>query len=296
MSKSGGTFTDLKNAQTDANGTPLYGIDKELAEKAASKYDPALEADCRSWLEVVTGTALPEGTLHEALKSGVVLCNAVNAIKPGVCKAPFTGSMAFKQMERLARRDCLREAARETHSPAGPLSPSQENIANFSTACESLGVPKFSLFQTVTLYENKDMGAVLLTLQALGSAAQKVPGYSGPALGAKPSDANVRQFTPEQLAAGKASQTFVGRGSTGTSGSTMGAHVDNSRNINKMQHVVGEMGNLGIDGTISAIGAGSHGTPGSKMGANIDHSKDIDKLAQVAGAEVRASKEVKESS
>jgi len=76
----------------------------------------------------------------------------------------------------------------------------------------------------------------------------------------------------------------------------MGAHVDNSRNINKMQHVVGEMGNLGIDGTISAIGAGSHGTPGSKMGANIDHSKDIDKLAQVAGAEVRASKEVKESS
>jgi len=45
----------------------------------------------------------------------------------------------------------------------------------------------------VTLYENKDMGAVLLTLQALGSAAQKVPGYSGPALGAKPSDANVRQ-------------------------------------------------------------------------------------------------------
>ena len=56
------------------------------------------------------------------------------------------------------------------------------------------------------------------------------------------------------------------------------------------------MGNLGIDGTISAIGAGSHGTPGSKMGANIDHSKDIDKLARVAGAEVRASKEVKESS
>ena len=43
------------------------------------------------------------------------------------------------------------------------------------------------------------MNAVMLNIQALGSAAQKVPGYSGPTLGAKVADANVREFTAEQV-------------------------------------------------------------------------------------------------
>ena len=50
-----GTFTDASEAQLDANGNPLYGMDKELAEKAAAKYDPELESKCKAWLEALTG-------------------------------------------------------------------------------------------------------------------------------------------------------------------------------------------------------------------------------------------------
>eukprot|EP00966_Prymnesium_polylepis_P285753 6600796-Prymnesium_polylepis.1 len=66
------------------------------------------------------------------------------------------------------------------------------------------------------------MVAVMTNIQALGSAAQKLPGYSGPTLGAKISEANVRKFTAEQLAAGKTEQTFLGKGSQGTAGAAMG--------------------------------------------------------------------------
>eukprot|EP00966_Prymnesium_polylepis_P156107 3607042-Prymnesium_polylepis.2 len=65
-----GTFTNKDSAQTDANGQVLYGMDKELADKAAAKFDPKLEADCKAWLEALTGAPLPEGTFQEALKDG----------------------------------------------------------------------------------------------------------------------------------------------------------------------------------------------------------------------------------
>ena len=42
----------------------------------------------------------------------------------------------------------------------------------------------------------------------------------------------------------------------------MGAHIDHSKDINKMGNIVGDMGNLGFDGTTTLLGTGSHGTPG----------------------------------
>jgi len=249
----GGNFTNKDEAQLDANGGVLYGMDKELAEKAAAKYDPALEAKCKEWIEALIGEPLAGDTFQEALKSGVALCKAINAIKPGVCPKPFTGKMAFKQME---------------------------NIANYMDACEKLGVPKFSLFQTVALYENKDMIAVMTNIQALGSAAQKVAGYSGPLLGAKIAQKNEREFTAEQLAAGKAEQTFLGKGSHGTLGSQMGAHIDTSKDIDKMRSVKGTEG-LGVDGTTTALGMGSHGQAGTADAFHVDTSKDINRMAKV---------------
>ena len=181
-------FTSYDERAAAGGGEVLYGLDKELAEKAALKYDPQAEHACRMWIEAVTGDKLGESSLQEELKSGVVLCHLVNAIKPGLlpAKAPSTSKMPFKQME---------------------------NISLYLDACTKLGVPSFSSFQTVALFENKDMLAVINNIQALGSAAQKVPGYSGPVLGAKIAEAAPREFTEEQMRAGATTQTFLGKGS-----------------------------------------------------------------------------------
>ena len=176
-------FTSYDDRAAASGGEVLYGLDKELAEKAAAKYDPAVENACRMWIENVTGDKLGECSLQEELKNGVVLCNLINAIQPGLTKPPKNSKMPFMQME---------------------------NISMYLEGCSKLGVPSFSSFQTVSLYENKDMGSVLNNIQALGSAAQKLPGYSGPVLGTKIAEAAPRQFSEAQMRRGSACR--LGRG------------------------------------------------------------------------------------
>ena len=76
-------FTSYDERAAASGGEVLYGLDKELAEKAAAKYDTGLEGECRAWIENVTGDKLGECSLQEELKNGVVLCNLINTIKPG---------------------------------------------------------------------------------------------------------------------------------------------------------------------------------------------------------------------
>ena len=232
------------------DGIPLYGMDKELADKAAAKFDPKMEREAREWIEAVTGEAL-EGTLQEALKSGVVLCALVNALKPGVCKKPSTMKMAFQQME---------------------------NIAKYLEACSALGVPKHDLFQTVSLYENQDMMAVITNIHSLGRVSGKVPGYSGPTLGAKLADKSVRHFDEETLRKGRAEQTFLGKGSHGHA--SQAGTVDTSRNIGKMDKVRGIDG-LGTDASVTAVGMGSHGH--ASQAGTFDTSRNIGKVDHVKG-------------
>ena len=70
-----------------------------------------------------------------------------------------------------------------------------ENIAAYLEACTALGVPQNDLFQTVALFENKDMIAVLTNIHSLGRVSQKVEGFAGPYLGAKLASTNRRSFT-----------------------------------------------------------------------------------------------------
>ena len=147
-----------------------------------------LEAEARAWIEAVLDERLGESSLQEELKDGVVLCRLVDAIKPGCCPKHSVSRMPFKQME---------------------------NIGNYLAACTALGVPAFDTFQTVDLFENKDMGAVLVNIHSLGRVAQRI-GYEGPTLGVKMSTAAPRQFTDAQLAEAKAAPNrLVGTGAHG---------------------------------------------------------------------------------
>lgn len=61
-----------------------------------------------------------------------------------------------------------------------------ENISLFLRACRQLGVAEHSLFETVDLYEMKDLNVVVTCLYALGQTVQTtVPDFQGPHLGAR---------------------------------------------------------------------------------------------------------------
>ena len=57
---------------------PIYGLDKELAEKRAGQYDVGLETQARTWIEEVIGETV-EGDFLDALKDGTVLVKYTSA-------------------------------------------------------------------------------------------------------------------------------------------------------------------------------------------------------------------------
>lgn len=82
-------------------------------------------------------------TYEEVLKDGQVLCRLINKIKPGsVAKVNESGGQ-FKMME---------------------------NINNFQKALKGYGVPDIDVFQTVDLFEKKDISQVTNTIFAIGRA------------------------------------------------------------------------------------------------------------------------------
>ena len=66
-----------------------------------------------------------------------------------------------------------------------------ENINSYTDACRRLGVPEADLFDTVDLFEGKNMLAVVCNLHSLGRVAQQ-RGFSGPTLGARLTRARTR--------------------------------------------------------------------------------------------------------
>lgn len=64
------------------------GLDATVRKKLAAKYDDALEADARDFIEHYTGVTIAPGpeSLCKALHDGTVLCTLANALSPGVVK------------------------------------------------------------------------------------------------------------------------------------------------------------------------------------------------------------------
>ncbi|XP_024903249.1 transgelin isoform X2 [Pteropus alecto] len=136
-----------------ANKGPSYGMSREVQSKIEKKYDEELEERLVEWIVVQCGPDVgrpDRGRLgfQVWLKNGVILSKLVNSLYPDgskPVKVPENPpSMVFKQMEQ---------------------------VAQFLKAAEDYGVTKTDMFQTVDLFEGKDMAAVQRTLMALGSLA-----------------------------------------------------------------------------------------------------------------------------
>ncbi|KAM6983938.1 transgelin-like [Tautogolabrus adspersus] len=170
-----------------ASRGPAYGFSREVQSKIDKKYDPELEEKLVEWIMVQCdlkgGRPEPGKTgFQNWLKDGCVLCELINSLY--TCNKPFkaikTSGMAFKQMEQ---------------------------ISLFLKAAESYGVTKTDMFQTVDLFEAKDLASVQITLMALGNlAVTKNDGtYKGdPEWFHKKAQENKREFSDEKLSEGKA--------------------------------------------------------------------------------------------
>jgi len=77
-----------------------------------------------------------------------------------------------------------------------------ENINSYLDGLTALGVPKAEQFQTVDLYEAKNIVQVIDSFYSLSRHAI-AHGYKGASLGPKLSDKNERTFTDEQINEGK---------------------------------------------------------------------------------------------
>ncbi|CAO3634573.1 unnamed protein product [Cunninghamella echinulata] len=135
--------------------TPLYGLDKEIQEKLDSKYSVEREKEAREWIESLLGEPFPTDDFAESLKMAVI-----GKLVPGQGKYKES-RMPFIQME---------------------------NISKFLSGAEILGVPKHDLFQTVDLYEKKNIIQVIDSIHSLsryGYKAGTSPTYLGPKLADK---------------------------------------------------------------------------------------------------------------
>merc|ERR1711918_181520 len=100
------------------------------------------------------------------LKDGTVLCQFINTIKPGTVAKIQHSKMPFRQME---------------------------NISAFIKGCRAIGVPEYDLFETVDLFEEKNIDVVMKCLDSFGRTIQKkIPEFQGPHFGAKLASQNSR--------------------------------------------------------------------------------------------------------
>ena len=128
-----------------ASVVPVFGIDKELAAKAALKYQASgpLEMELRKWIAASTGREqlLDESIpFPELIDSGETLCELANAYRPGAVKRIVRSAAAYRQMD---------------------------NVFAFLRACEAEGLAQTDRFEMPDLFERRNLSAVLHTLDLL---------------------------------------------------------------------------------------------------------------------------------
>jgi len=147
------------------DGIKMYGLDKDLQDKIAAKYDPKRVAQVSQWIFDVTGKKVKD--FHGDLKSGVKLCRLMNKIQPGSCKKVKVSKMPFVQ---------------------------RENLVKYLEACKNYGMRETDVFVSQDLFEGDNLNNVVVNLFALNKLAQK-NGFRGPFIG----QVDARAGAPKQV-------------------------------------------------------------------------------------------------
>lgn len=161
------------------------GLGAEAHAKIVAKYDPNQASECLTWVQTILANNDPpfnfdtdgdRQNFNAVLEDGYVLAHLINALEPesipsGKLKA--RPKMQFKKMEL---------------------------IDLFLAKIKPYGVPDHERFATIDLTESQDLNQVVICLQALARKA-RTKGHVG--FGPKESEANIRNFTEDQLKAGK---------------------------------------------------------------------------------------------
>lgn len=118
----------------------------------------------------------------ENLKDGKVLCKLING---------------------------LLDASRQVkYDPGNSTFKMRANVESFIEGCKKFGLKEQELFQVNDLFEAKNVCQFTQCIYALGRRLQMDPSYNGPVLGPKQSAEHKREFTQEQLDAGKNIQSL----------------------------------------------------------------------------------------
>ncbi|XP_067842624.1 LIM domain only protein 7-like isoform X3 [Heptranchias perlo] len=141
--------------------------------------------EVQRWVEAVTGKSFGNKDFRSALEDGVLLCELVNKIKPGVSK----------KINRLS-------------TPIAGL----DNINVFLKGCQKLGLKEAQLFHPGDLQDlstrvtvkreetQRRLKNVLITIYWLGRRAQHEPHYNGPYLNLKAFEGLLGQTLTKVLA------------------------------------------------------------------------------------------------
>ncbi|KAM7419484.1 hypothetical protein PAMA_016547 [Pampus argenteus] len=143
----------------------------DSSEPQPNHPEPACQ-EAQKWIEAVTGKSFGDKDFRSALENGILLCELLSAIKPGL----------VKKINRLP-------------TPIAGL----DNLSVFLRGCEELGLRGSQLFDPGDLQDtsiranlkdsdcNRKLKNVLNTMFWLGKAASGCASYSGPTL-------NLREF------------------------------------------------------------------------------------------------------
>ncbi|XP_034814399.2 LIM and calponin homology domains-containing protein 1 isoform X6 [Pan paniscus] len=160
---------------------PALGLEALQPLQPEPPPEPAF-SEAQKWIEQVTGRSFGDKDFRTGLENGILLCELLNAIKPGL----------VKKINRLP-------------TPIAGL----DNIILFLRGCKELGLKESQLFDPSDLQDtsnrvtvksldyNRKLKNVLVTIYWLGKAANSCTSYSGTTLNLKEFEGLLAQMRKE---------------------------------------------------------------------------------------------------